>query len=256
MKWALRLIVITACTIFLSACKVVIEVPKGGHVTTESGAITCGTLKTCEIDIVDVFFDETFVAVPNKGMYFNGWKKRERGFAGGSYDPVQLQTHFFAGYEVLMDLLASDEIFYLTPTFSDQCTANCDVATLKLLMSDALSFFPQAPKELSWPYSSNATIVAQVSGIPQPTTYAISTFSLQASGSDFTITNLDAHESTYALTPFFKGISNRMVIRDGETLEFKLVSPLTGGRTVQLVYGFSILETGQSFKSYVTFRSN
>ena len=48
----------------VSGCKVVVIVPEGGRVISESGAHVCNASESCEISVVDFFFDETFVAEP------------------------------------------------------------------------------------------------------------------------------------------------------------------------------------------------
>ena len=56
-----RLILFIACAI-TAGCKLVIVVPEGGSVTTESGGYSCAEATECELEIVDAFFDETFLA--------------------------------------------------------------------------------------------------------------------------------------------------------------------------------------------------
>ena len=101
----------------LQACKLQIQVPAGGKVITESGAITCLPRKTCDIDVVDQFFDETFVARPNKGFAFMGWEKVPSSFCGDRYEPCALSTENFDRFPKLMSLLNSDRVFYLKPRF-------------------------------------------------------------------------------------------------------------------------------------------
>jgi len=72
----------------------------------------------CFFDVVDIHFDETFTAIPNKDYVFVGWKKRHRGFCGGSSEPCRLFTSGFEGHDVLMSFLESDEeVFYLEAEF-------------------------------------------------------------------------------------------------------------------------------------------
>ena len=103
----------------LSACKIEIETPVEGSVTTLSGAIDCAATEVCTVDVVDIFFAETFVAEPEQGFIFKSWKQKERGFCGGATTPCQLVTAGFAGNEALTNLLNNpDEIFYLEPVFA------------------------------------------------------------------------------------------------------------------------------------------
>lgn len=118
MQTLCRVLLVTAVAA-LSACKVEIEAPVEGSVTTVSGAIGCAASQLCTIDVSDIFFDETFVAQPEQGFVFAGWKEKHRGFCGGITNPCQLVTAAFEGNEVLMSILnAPEETFYLEPVFA------------------------------------------------------------------------------------------------------------------------------------------
>ncbi len=112
----LAAIVLTCLT--LAACKLEISVPSSGSVTTNSGAIDCAAGATCTVDVVDIYFDETFVAEPAQGFVFEGWKRKDRGFCGGDDTPCHLYTSDFEGVGPLMAFLENpDEVFYLEPVF-------------------------------------------------------------------------------------------------------------------------------------------
>jgi hypothetical protein len=100
----------------LPGCKVEIAVPEGGRVETRSGALSCESGNTCLIDVVDVFFDETFVALPKDGYTFIQWQNRYRGFCGGRDDPCNLTTTAFPDTP-LEQFLESEEVFFLEPVF-------------------------------------------------------------------------------------------------------------------------------------------
>ena len=106
-----------ACLAALSACKLEITVPDGGSVRSESGAYFCRTGDTCTIDVVDFFFNESFVAEPAVGYTFTGWRSNERGLCGGNDGKCKLSTTRFFGNPVLLAFLESDEVFYLEPEF-------------------------------------------------------------------------------------------------------------------------------------------
>lgn len=109
---------LTVPLLLAAGCKIQIEVPEGGHVVTESGNYRCTAGNTCSIDVVDLFFDETFDGVATAGFQFTGWKKRDRGFCGGSDEPCRLFTSGFEGNEALMGFLErQDEVFFLEPQF-------------------------------------------------------------------------------------------------------------------------------------------
>ncbi len=101
----------------LTACKVEIVVPSNGSVTTLSGAYACSAGKICEIQVLDLFFYETFIAEPAAGYKFSHWVKNSGGLCGGDAGPCRLHTSNFSDSPALMFLLESDEIVYLTPVF-------------------------------------------------------------------------------------------------------------------------------------------
>ena len=54
----------------LSACRIEIKTPTSGAVSTTSGNINCAAGQLCDIDLVDIYFDEEFVARPASGFVF------------------------------------------------------------------------------------------------------------------------------------------------------------------------------------------
>jgi len=110
------------CTVLaLTSCKLRIVVPEGGSVTTSSGAYHCAAGETCDIDVVDFYFDENFTAVPADGYAFKAWRKGDRRFCGNDPKPCHLLTTVFTGNWVsaIQEFLnSSDEVFYLQPMFA------------------------------------------------------------------------------------------------------------------------------------------
>ena len=100
----------------LTACKVVVIVPEGGKVITEDGFI-CLAGETCEIDVSDTDFDSTFTAMPDEGVTFQRWKKNPGYLCGGLTRPCRLSTTGFPGNDNLLEILASDDEFFLEPIF-------------------------------------------------------------------------------------------------------------------------------------------
>ena len=92
-------------------------VGEGGSVATQSGSFSCASGETCIVDVVDVFFDETFMGEPANGYEFSHWAKRPGGFCGGSSTPCRLFTTLFGGNEFFVGVLASDLVFSLTSIF-------------------------------------------------------------------------------------------------------------------------------------------
>ncbi|MCB1697968.1 MAG: hypothetical protein H6987_08745 [Pseudomonadales bacterium] len=106
-----------AVLLVLPGCKLEIRVPEGGKVVSSDGAYVCESGQTCLIDVVDLFFDETFIAQPAPGYYFSRWNKRERYLCGGETTPCRLFTADFEGNPALQSLLESDETFVIEPRF-------------------------------------------------------------------------------------------------------------------------------------------
>ena len=116
-----KILAATTAALVLAGCKIEITVPEGGRVVSQSGNIeACESGATCSVDVVDIFFDETFVAEPAEGMMFSGWEKIDRGLCGGNTDPCRLFTSGFEGHDVFMGFLENDqEIFFMNPTFAE-----------------------------------------------------------------------------------------------------------------------------------------
>jgi hypothetical protein len=111
-------LVITTVLLALPGCKLEIRVPQGGKVVSSDGAYICEAGQTCIIDVVDLFFDETFIAKPAHGFAFLSWKEKDRYLCGGSSEPCRLSTEGFEGNPLLISILESDETFFLQPRFS------------------------------------------------------------------------------------------------------------------------------------------
>lgn len=103
--------------VLLTGCKIVIQVPEGGSVVSESGAYECQSGQECEIGVYDVFFDETFFAQAAPGYEFLVWRKAPSRFCGGETEPCHLSTAGFPGHDNLLAFLESDTSFYLEPVF-------------------------------------------------------------------------------------------------------------------------------------------
>jgi hypothetical protein len=115
--FGLCVIVFALTFTLLPGCRIQISVPEGGRVVSQSGAYSCESGDTCIIDVVDVFFDETFEGIPAPGYTFANWRKGTRVFCGGRKKPCHLFTTTFPGTP-LIDILESDQQFYLFPVFA------------------------------------------------------------------------------------------------------------------------------------------
>lgn len=136
---------------------------------------------------------------------------------------------------------------------------NCTPNSITLFSIPDL-LFGGSPTALPLPYAAIAvvspTVICVGSGCA--TGYDVGTFELIASGQSYTITNLQATNSTTGstITPSFSGLANGQIITAGQTVTFDLMSPFTGGNTVNLTYSFTIQETGQTFSYVVQLRTN
>lgn len=115
-----RLTLAVLATLSIASCKITVIVPAGGSVTTSSGTYTCAAGNTCDIDVVDFYFDETFTAVPADGYVFKAWSEGTRRFCGNDPKSCRLLTTVFTGdwvppVQTFLD--SSDEVFYLQPVF-------------------------------------------------------------------------------------------------------------------------------------------
>jgi hypothetical protein len=101
----------------LSGCKLVVVVPEGGKVVTESGAYTCSSGKSCKIPVVDFFFKENFIAMPDEDYIFYHWGKATKHLCGKGTGSCELSTELFEEFPALVALLESDKEFYIRPIF-------------------------------------------------------------------------------------------------------------------------------------------
>lgn len=111
-----RLLVCTTLLV-LAGCKLQIHVGQGGVVASTDGAYLCQSGQTCDIDVVDLFFDETFIAVPAPGFYFRNWEQGDKALCAGESEPCHLSTAAFEGVSALESILVSGETFFLEPEF-------------------------------------------------------------------------------------------------------------------------------------------
>ncbi|GAB3288215.1 hypothetical protein [Parahaliea aestuarii] len=111
-----------ALLLSLSACKIVVNVPPGagGYVRFNENGYGDACSENCEYDVVDIYFDRTFVAVPKRGYSFSGWKQGDRQLCGGSKEDCHISTAGFEGNDSLLAWLRTDEEFYLEPVFVNE----------------------------------------------------------------------------------------------------------------------------------------
>ncbi len=117
MRRIVLLLVMVLATTAISGCKLRLRLAGGGHVESSSGTNDCRANTICTIEVVDIFFDETFTAVPQQGFIFGGWKGGTQHLCGGRRDSCRLFTSEFEGVEQLERILASNRVFFLDPDF-------------------------------------------------------------------------------------------------------------------------------------------
>ncbi len=100
----------------LAGCKIVVTVPEGGEVVTGDG-FRCRSGDTCVIEVDDTRFDSTFSARPAPGYTFTRWKAKAFAFCGNQTTACRLATTLIGDNPALLDVLASDQEFFLEPVF-------------------------------------------------------------------------------------------------------------------------------------------
>ena len=103
--------------------------PAGGSVVSSTGLYACAAVETCELVVDHPYFKESFTAEPAEGYRFSHWQDTDRGFCRSSVAPVcdEIDTGLFLAHRQLIDWLAVDITYYLTPVFiaeSSQAPAN------------------------------------------------------------------------------------------------------------------------------------
>lgn len=106
-----------ALLLVLAGCKIGAAAFQGGDVISSSGSRHCLEGKTCEFDIDDPYFTETFTATPRDGYTFTRWKGGSGFLCPDSTDPVCSYT--LVGDDIADAVVASNSgIVYLIPEFA------------------------------------------------------------------------------------------------------------------------------------------
>lgn len=102
----------------LSSCRIGTAVFQGGDVLSLSGSRDCLEGRTCEFEVTDAQFSETFTAVPKPGYAFVKWRAGDGHLCANSTNPVCNVTNVGSeGIPEIEAVIASDEMFYLVPEF-------------------------------------------------------------------------------------------------------------------------------------------
>ena len=102
----------------LTGCKLGISVFEGGSVQSTSGVYECSQGEACVVEIKDMNFHETFVALPATGYQFEKWTKGDGFHCGGSTTPTcVVSTAQYRGDANAEALIAGENYMYLQPQF-------------------------------------------------------------------------------------------------------------------------------------------
>lgn len=112
-----RAAILSLMPIILIGCKIEVVAPFTGSVTTKDGSFSCAAGEECVVDVVDVFFDQTYLPVPSDEYDFIRWQKGRKFLCGGAKTPCHLFTSGFSENENLLGALETDQEFYLQPVF-------------------------------------------------------------------------------------------------------------------------------------------
>lgn len=111
----LKFLLLAAITI-LSGCRLEVIVPEGGRVTSASGTFDCSEASTCQKNITDGSFEETFTAVPGSGYRFVGWGTETQENCQGPSESCTLSLRALP-ISLRNRILSSDAVFRLRPIF-------------------------------------------------------------------------------------------------------------------------------------------
>lgn len=131
----------------------------------------------------------------------------------------------------------------------DSVVVFAEAESIKLFADDLFSGW----SERGMPYSMSGIATVNIIGASY---HEISKFRLTAAGNDFVIRNLSATDANSVVVPYFDGLRNGQIIADGTTVEFSIVSPLTGGSQANLNFSFSIEGTNKTFSYSVLLQTN
>lgn len=115
-----RIVVLGLLVSALAACKIELRAPVDATVSSINGAHICRDEAICGIDVVDLSFEETFIArTADSELVFDHWKAGNQHLCGDTKLPCHLSTADFEGSDLLMSFLDSAEVFVLEPVFTD-----------------------------------------------------------------------------------------------------------------------------------------
>lgn len=136
MRGTLVKISMLAAVVLLAGCRIGAAVFEGGNVISASGSRHCFEGRTCEFEVNDTNFTETFTAQPRAGYEFVKWRAGEGFLCADSTNPSCNVSNVGAeGNAGIEAVVASDSMFYIVPEFTcviEYCTATLDGVLLEL----------------------------------------------------------------------------------------------------------------------------
>ena len=117
----------------------------------------------------------------------------------------------------------------------------------------------QGNQLLPWPYTDSVSKLGSVACVDTVCAdFTVASFQLQGTGRPFTIANLAAVNLTEntSVTASIAGLKNGQIIPSGQAVAFQLIAQATSGQTIDLLYTFSIVETGNVFSYTVRLKTN
>lgn len=119
MKGTLVKISIFYLVVFLTGCRIGASVFEGGDVISASGTRHCFEGSTCEFQVSDMNFTESFTAQPRGGYEFVKWRAGDGFFCGDSTNPTcTISAVGFEGNEIIEAIVESQKMIYIMPEFN------------------------------------------------------------------------------------------------------------------------------------------
>lgn len=123
-----RMVAMFVIAISLGGCRLVVLMYEGGDVDSASGARDCSSGSICNFAVLDTNFYEEFTAKPTPGWEFVKWREGNSYQCAGSTNPLcVVSNRGTAGVEIAESVVASNQMFYLSPEFRPISGATRDV---------------------------------------------------------------------------------------------------------------------------------
>jgi len=135
LKILLTKLVLVSTVLLLQSCRIGTATFDGGDVISASGTRDCTQGRTCEFQVNDTNFSETFTAQPRPGYEFVKWRAGEGHLCGDSTNPICFVSNVAGeGDPNVEALVESDTMFYLIPEFECALDACPDILLDSVLL--------------------------------------------------------------------------------------------------------------------------